>query len=77
MGDWVLAVGNPFDGGSVGVAFDIPAETVWLLIHQLQDRGWITGGWTRDVGSGIVPLAATPNIGNLYNFHHLAAPSVC
>jgi serine protease Do len=31
-------------GGSVGVAFDIPAETVKLIIQQLKDKGHVTRG---------------------------------
>jgi serine protease Do len=32
-------------GGSVGVAFDIPAETVKLVVQQLKDKGYVTRGW--------------------------------
>lgn len=32
-------------GGSVGVAFDIPAETVRSIIQQLREKGRITRGW--------------------------------
>ena len=32
-------------GGSVGVAFDIPADTVKLVIAQLLERGHVTRGW--------------------------------
>ncbi len=32
-------------GGSVGIAFAIPAETVRSVVSQLQDRGTVTRGW--------------------------------
>jgi serine protease Do len=32
-------------GGSVGIAFDIPAETVKTVIAQLRDKGTVTRGW--------------------------------
>ena len=44
-------------GGSVGVAFDIPAETVKLVVRQLRDKGHVTRGW---IGVHIQPL--TPAI---------------
>jgi serine protease Do len=44
-------------GGSVGVAFDIPAETVKLVVQQLKDKGHVTRGW---IGVQIQPV--TPAI---------------
>jgi len=44
-------------GGSVGVAFDIPAETVKLIVQQLKDKGHVTRGW---IGVQIQPV--TPAI---------------
>jgi serine protease Do len=32
-------------GGSVGIAFDIPADTVKTVIAQLRDKGSVTRGW--------------------------------
>ncbi|MBR0764423.1 trypsin-like peptidase domain-containing protein [Bradyrhizobium japonicum] len=32
-------------GGSVGVAFDVPAETVRLVVRQLRDKGYVSRGW--------------------------------
>src|ERR1700720_4647456 len=32
-------------GGSVGIAFDIPAETVKAVVAQLRDKGKVTRGW--------------------------------
>jgi serine protease Do len=32
-------------GGSIGVAFDIPAETVKFVVEQLKDKGYVTRGW--------------------------------
>ena len=43
-------------GGSIGVAFDIPAETVKLVVGQLRDKGHVTRGW---IGVYIQPLTPT------------------
>jgi serine protease Do len=32
-------------GGSVGIGFDIPAETAKLVVAQLKDNGHVTRGW--------------------------------
>ena len=40
-------------GGSVGIAFDIPADTVKTVIAQLKDRGSVTRGW---IGVQIQPV---------------------
>jgi serine protease Do len=32
-------------GGSVGVAFDIPAETVGLIVQRLKEKGRVIRGW--------------------------------
>jgi serine protease Do len=42
-------------GGSVGIAFDIPAETVKTVIAQLKDNGFVSRGW---IGVQIQPLTA-------------------
>ena len=42
-------------GGSVGIAFDIPAETVKTVIAQLKDRGAVTRGW---IGVQIQPVTS-------------------
>ena len=44
-------------GGSVGIAFAIPAETVKSVIAQLRDKGSVTRGW---IGVQIQPV--TPEI---------------
>ena len=44
-------------GGSVGIAFDIPAETVKGVVAQLKDHGTVTRGW---IGVQIQPV--TPEI---------------
>ena len=44
-------------GGSVGVAFDIPAETVKFVIQQLKDKGHVIRGWI-----GVELQALTPEI---------------
>jgi serine protease Do len=40
-------------GGSVGIAFDIPAETVKHVVAQLRDKGMVTRGW---IGVQIQPV---------------------
>jgi serine protease Do len=42
-------------GGSVGIAFDIPAETVSLIVQQLKANGHITRGW---IGVQLQPVTA-------------------
>lgn len=44
-------------GGSVGIAFAIPAETVKTVVAQLKDKGIVTRGW---IGVQIQPV--TPEI---------------
>jgi len=40
-------------GGSVGIAFDIPADTVKAVVAQLKDHGAVTRGW---IGVQIQPV---------------------
>jgi len=42
-------------GGSVGIAFAIPAETVKSVVAQLRDKGTVTRGW---IGVQIQPLTS-------------------
>jgi len=42
-------------GGSVGIAFDIPAETVKTVVAQLKDHGAVTRGW---IGVQIQPVTS-------------------
>jgi serine protease Do len=42
-------------GGNVGIAFDIPAETVKAVVAQLKDHGSVTRGW---IGVQIQPVTA-------------------
>jgi serine protease Do len=42
-------------GGSVGIAFAIPAETVKAVVAQLKDKGQVTRGW---IGVQIQPVTA-------------------
>lgn len=44
-------------GGFVGVAFDIPSETVQLIVQQLKEKGHITRGWI-----GVQTQSVTPEI---------------
>jgi len=49
-------------GGNVGIAFDIPADTVKTVVEQLKDRGTVTRGW---IGVQIQPV--TPEIAESLN----------
>jgi serine protease Do len=42
-------------GGSVGIAFDIPADTVKSVVAQLKDKGVVSRGW---IGVHIQPVTA-------------------
>src|SRR5204863_1313178 len=42
-------------GGSVGIAFAIPADTVKSVVTQLKDKGTVTRGW---IGVQIQPVTA-------------------
>jgi serine protease Do len=42
-------------GGSVGIGFDIPAETAKSVISQLKEKGHVTRGW---LGVQIQPITA-------------------
>ena len=42
-------------GGSVGIGFDIPADTVKSVVAQLKDHGHVTRGW---IGVQIQPVTA-------------------
>ena len=42
-------------GGSVGIGFDIPAQTAKLVVAQLKDKGYVTRGW---LGVQIQPVTA-------------------
>jgi serine protease Do len=44
-------------GGSVGIAFAIPADTVKAVIAQLKDKGSVTRGWI-----GVQVQAVTPEV---------------
>src|SRR6202044_84245 len=44
-------------GGSVGIAFDIPADTVKQVVAQLRDKGTVTRGWI-----GVQIQTVTPDI---------------
>ena len=42
-------------GGSVGIAFDIPSDTVKSVVAQLKDKGMVSRGW---IGVQIQPITA-------------------
>jgi serine protease Do len=42
-------------GGSVGIAFDIPSDTVKSVVAQLKDKGMVSRGW---IGVQIQPVTA-------------------
>jgi serine protease Do len=48
---------SPSGGGSVGVAFAIPADTVKAVIPQLKDKGVVTRGWI-----GVEVRSITPDV---------------
>jgi serine protease Do len=45
-------------GGSVGVAFDIPADTVRLVVEQLRSKGHVTRGWIGVQLQTVTPMIA-------------------
>jgi serine protease Do len=42
-------------GGSIGIGFDIPADTAKMVVAQLKDKGYVTRGW---MGVKIQPVTA-------------------
>jgi serine protease Do len=46
-------------GGSIGIAFAIPAETVRTVVPQLRDKGSVTRGWL-----GVQTQGLTPDLAN-------------
>jgi serine protease Do len=42
-------------GGSVGIGFDVPAETAKMVMAQLKDKGYVTRGW---MGVQVQPVTA-------------------
>jgi len=44
-------------GGSVGIGFDIPADTAKMVVEQLKEHGKVTRGWI-----GVEVQAVTPDI---------------
>jgi serine protease Do len=42
-------------GGSVGIGFDIPADTAKMVVAQLKDHGHVTRGW---IGARVQPVTA-------------------
>jgi serine protease Do len=62
-------------GGSIGIAFAIPAETVRTVVAQLMEKGSVTRGW---LGVQFQPL--TPAIAEVLGLKEAAAvswPSSC
>jgi serine protease Do len=51
----VIGVNTAIFSRSVGIAFDIPAETVKSVVAQLKDKGMVTRGW---IGVQIQPVTA-------------------
>jgi serine protease Do len=43
-------------GGSVGIGFDIPADTAKMVIDQLKQKGYVTRGW---MGVQVQPVTAS------------------
>src|SRR5262245_49660826 len=46
-------------GGSIGIAFAIPAETVRTVVPQLRDKGSVTRGWLGVQTQGLTPDLAS------------------
>src|SRR5262249_58505767 len=42
-------------GGSVGIGFDVPADTAKMVVEQLKDHGHVMRGW---LGVRIQPVTA-------------------
>ncbi len=42
-------------GGSVGIGFDVPADTAKMVVAQLKDKGYVSRGW---LGVQIQPVTA-------------------
>jgi serine protease Do len=51
------AIYAPSGGGSIGIAFDIPAATARTVAAQLESKGVVTRGWI-----GVVMQSVTPEI---------------
>src|SRR5262249_10238857 len=47
-------------GGSIGIAFAIPAQTVRMVVPQLKEKGAVTRGWL-----GVQVQTMTPEIANV------------
>lgn len=43
-------------GGSVGIGFDIPADTARMVVDQLKQKGYVTRGW---MGVEVQPVTAS------------------
>ena len=65
MHDWLIpaahaaSLGLPADfvspsGGSIGIGFAIPAETVKIVVDQLKEKGVVTRGW---IGLQVRPIS--------------------
>jgi serine protease Do len=51
-------------GGSIGIAFAIPADTVKTIVAQLKDKGAVTRGWL-----GLQTQALTPELAESLDLH--------
>jgi serine protease Do len=63
MGGNVIGVNTAIfspSGGSVGIAFDIPSDTVKSVVAQLKDKGVVSRGW---IGVRIQPVTVSESLG--------------
>ncbi|HEV2957509.1 MAG TPA: Do family serine endopeptidase [Xanthobacteraceae bacterium] len=58
-------------GGSVGIGFDIPADTAKLVVAQLESKGYVTRGWM-----GVQIQQVTPEIADSLGMKKVAGALV-
>jgi serine protease Do len=58
-------------GGSIGIAFDIPASTVKTVVYELKERGRVERGWL-----GVVTQPVTPEIAQVLGMKDAAGALV-
>jgi serine protease Do len=58
-------------GGSVGIGFDIPADTAKMIVAQLKEHGHVTRGWI-----GVQIQAVTPDIADSLGMKKVAGALV-
>src|SRR5436190_2211422 len=77
VGDWVLAIGNPFGltqtatagivspaGGNVGIGFAVPIALVRWVVDQIREHGSVVRGWM-----GVAVQSVTPDLARSFGLH--------